>query len=201
MSQQPNDSHAPDAIEEDRPPIPDGAETINAAQIRTRALEELNPEQRIAVAHAPGPLLVIAPAGTGKTRVLTHRIAWLIGSGQVEPEAVLAITLTNKAAHEMVDRLRRLCGPVAERIHVGTFHATCARVLRAHPDLLDRSARFSIYDEADGRAVINKALRKSERARLTEKKVQREISLNKNQTLTVERYAAFATDEPSQIVA
>lgn len=201
MSLQSHDPNAPERVEEDRPPIPDGVETINAIQIRTRALEELNPEQRIAVTHEPTPLLVIAPAGTGKTTVLTHRIAWLIGSNQVEPEAVLAITLTNKAAHEMVDRLRRLCGPVAERIHIGTFHATCARVLRAHPDLIDRSARFTIYDELDGRAVIQKALTKAERARLTAKKVQKEISLNKNQTLTVERYAKFAADESSRIVA
>jgi DNA helicase-2/ATP-dependent DNA helicase PcrA len=195
------DPSAPDRVEEDRPPIPDVAETINAIQIRSRALEGLNPEQRIAVTHGPTPLLAIAPAGTGKTRVLTHRIAWQIGTGRVQPNEILAITLTNKAAHEMVDRLRRLCGPVAERIQIGTFHATCARVLRAYPDLIDRSARFTIYDELDGRAVIQRALTKAERARLTAKKVQREISLNKNQTLTVERYAKFAADEPSRIVA
>jgi DNA helicase-2/ATP-dependent DNA helicase PcrA len=202
VSQQPHASHAAEIrSEEDRPPIPDGGETINAAQIRTRALENLNAEQRIAVAHSPGPLLVIAPAGTGKTRVLTHRIAWLIGSGLVEPEGVLAITLTNKAAQEMVARLRRLCGPVAERIHIGTFHATCAHLLRAHPDLINRSSRFTIYDEANALAVINHTLLRTERALLKPKKVQREISLNKNQGLSIERYASFAGDEPSRIVA
>jgi DNA helicase-2/ATP-dependent DNA helicase PcrA len=199
VPQQPDALHAP--VEEDRPPIPDEGETINAAQIRTRALENLNPEQRAAVAHPPGPLLVIAPAGTGKTRVLTHRIAWLIGSGLVEPEGVLAITLTNKAAREMAARLHKLCGPVAERIHIGTFHATCARLLRAHPDLTGRSARFTVYDESDTLTAIKKTLLESERARLTPKQVLHEISLNKNQTLSIDRYASFAVDEPSQIVA
>jgi DNA helicase-2/ATP-dependent DNA helicase PcrA len=187
--------------EEDRPPIPDEGETITAAQTRTRALEDLNREQRVAVAHPPGSLLVIAPAGTGKTRVLTHRIAWLIGSGIVRPEEVLAITLTNKAAREMLDRARKMCGPVAERIDIGTFHATCARLLRSHPDLIDRSSHFTIYDESDALSVVNQTLRRAERARLKPKKVQREISLNKNQALSASRYASFATDEASRIVA
>ncbi len=201
MSKQTYDPSAPERVEEDRPPLPDVGETFNAIQIRTRALEGLNPEQRIAVTADPTPLLVIAPAGTGKTTVLTHRIGWLIGSNQVEPGSVLAITLTNKAALEMVGRLRVLCGPLADRIQVGTFHATCAGLLRAQPELIDRSARFTIYDELDGRAVINKALTKTERARLTAKKVQKEISLNKSQAVTVERYAEFASDVPSRIVA
>ena len=180
--------------------VADG-ETITLAQTRTRALEHLNREQRIAVTHPPGPLLVIAGAGTGKTRVVIHRIAWLVGSCVVRPEEVLAITLTNKAAREMTNRVRRLCGPVAERIHIATFHATCATVLRTHADLTDRSARFTIYDEANALAVVSRALSATERARLSPKQVQREISLNKNLALDIDRYETFANDDPSRIVA
>ncbi len=190
-----------DAVPTDAPVTDVAGEIINAAQTRSRALENLNPEQRIAVSHPPGPLLVLAGAGTGKTRVLTHRVAWLIGTGTARPEEVLAITLTNKAAREMIVRLRRLCGPVAERVHVGTFHATCARILRAHPDLVGRSSRFSIYDESDARQAITKTMLKAERATLTPKEVQREISLAKNQAMNAAQFARFSTDVASRIVA
>ena len=93
-------------------------------------LEGLNPSQREAVVHGDGPLLVIAGAGSGKTRVLTHRIAYLIEERDVSPFGLLAITFTNKAAAEMKTRVGALVGPVAEKMWVSTFHSACVRILR-----------------------------------------------------------------------
>ena len=164
-------------------------------------LEELNPQQRQAVTYPPQPLLVIASAGTGKTLVLTHRVAFHLLTGRASPEEILAITFTNKAAREMHARLRALCGPAAERINIGTFHATCARMLRAHPDRVGRSTRFSIYDSGDSRRVIERALSSADRAKLSASDVQREISAAKNQGVSVDAYDACAIDETSRIVA
>ncbi|MEZ5233311.1 MAG: UvrD-helicase domain-containing protein [Acidimicrobiales bacterium] len=111
-------------------------------------LEGLNPAQREAVTHDGGPLLVIAGAGSGKTRVLTHRIAHLIDNG-VSPFEILAITFTNKAAGEMKHRVGQLIGPVAEKMWVSTFHAACVRILRRDVKALGYPSSFSIYDQAD----------------------------------------------------
>jgi DNA helicase-2/ATP-dependent DNA helicase PcrA len=164
-------------------------------------LNDLNPQQRQAVIYPSQPLLVIAGAGSGKTTVLTHRIAFLLLTGRVRPEEILAITFTNKAAREMQTRLRKLCGSAAGRIDVGTFHATCARMLRDHAAKLDRSTRFSIYDNGDSRRVIERALSSADRAKLSASDVQREISANKNQGVSVEAYDACAVDPVSRIVA
>jgi DNA helicase II / ATP-dependent DNA helicase PcrA len=173
-----------------------------ATEERVRALiEELNVQQREAVTYPPEPLLVIAGAGTGKTRVLTHRVAYFLLTGQARPEEILAITFTNKAAREMLRRVRELCGPAAERIHIGTFHATCARLLRRHPELVGRSARFSIYDRGDALRVIERALTSADRAKLSVSEAQREISAAKNQGVSVESYDACAVDDISRIVA
>jgi len=139
------------------PPAVSQGQRANAAPKRRprkiKALRELNPEQEAAVTHPPGMILVIAGAGSGKTRVLTRRGAFLIDVRGVDPESLLFITLTNKAAREMVNRLHKLCGPAAERIHAGTFHSMCAGVLRIHAKLIGRTSQFSIYDkdEAKGR--------------------------------------------------
>src|SRR5438270_5580874 len=93
-------------------------------------LSGLNPVQREAVTHPRGPLLIVAGAGSGKTRVLTHRIAWLIRDQHVSPFQILAITFTNKAADEMKHRVAALVGPVAEKMWVSTFHSACVRILR-----------------------------------------------------------------------
>ena len=112
-------------------------------------LEGLNPAQHDAVIHRGGPMLVVAGAGSGKTRVLTHRIAHLIQQDNVSPFGILAITFTNKAAQEMKDRVARLVGPVAEKMWVSTFHSACVRILRRDAEQLGYPRAFSIYDQAD----------------------------------------------------
>src|SRR6201999_3207833 len=109
----------------------------------------LNPSQLEAVVHEGGPLLVIAGAGSGKTRVLTHRIAHLIERRRVSPFEILAITFTNKAADEMKSRVGRLVGPVAQRMWVSTFHSACVRILRRDATRLGYKGNFTIYDQAD----------------------------------------------------
>src|SRR5215469_3511966 len=121
---------------------------------------ELNEPQATAVAHAQGPLLVFAGAGSGKTRVITFRIANLLAELRVPPWRILAVTFTNKAAGEMRSRLERLCGPeLAKALWVGTFHATCAKLLRAHGAAVGLQPNFVIYDAADQRAVVARALK------------------------------------------
>ena len=122
---------------------------------------ELNPPQADAVAHVEGPLLVFAGAGSGKTRVITYRIANLVARERVAPWRILAVTFTNKAAGEMRHRLERpeMLGPVARDLWVGTFHATCAKFLRLFPEAIDRTKSFVIYDSTDQKAVVTRALR------------------------------------------
>ena len=125
------------------------------------SLPELNPPQADAVAHVQGPLLVFAGAGSGKTRVITYRIANLVARERVAPWRILAVTFTNKAAGEMRHRLERpdMLGPVARDLWVGTFHATCAKFLRLFPEAIDRTKSFVIYDTTDQKAVMTRALR------------------------------------------
>jgi len=123
-------------------------------------LEGLNPEQREAVETSEGPLLVLAGAGSGKTRVLTHRIAYLVSVCGIPSDGILAVTFTNKAAGEMRERVQRLLGPTAEGLWVATFHSTCARVLRRDIAHLGYSRGFVIYDEADGLGVVKDALKR-----------------------------------------
>jgi DNA helicase II / ATP-dependent DNA helicase PcrA len=112
-------------------------------------LDGLNPPQLAAVTHPDGPLLVVAGAGSGKTRVLTRRIAWLVREQGLSPFAILAITFTNKAADEMRHRVSELIGPVAQRMWVSTFHSACVRILRRDAAVLGYQQSFSIYDQAD----------------------------------------------------
>ncbi|MCB1285778.1 MAG: UvrD-helicase domain-containing protein, partial [Microthrixaceae bacterium] len=108
-------------------------------------LDGLNAAQYEAVTHQGGPLLVVAGAGSGKTRVLTHRIAWLIEEQRVSPFEILAITFTNKAAAEMKHRVASLIGPVADRMWVSTFHSACVRILRRDGGRLGYPSNFTIY--------------------------------------------------------
>ena len=117
-------------------------------------LEGLTAPQAASVVHRGGPLLIVAGAGSGKTRVLTRRIAHLIATGDAAPRQILAITFTNKAADEMRSRVSELVGPRAQRMWVSTFHSACVRILRAHGDRLGYKGSFTIYDDADSRRLV-----------------------------------------------
>ncbi len=125
-------------------------------------MEALNEEQREAVLHGEGPLLVFAGAGSGKTRVLTYRVAFLIAERKVPPSRILAVTFTNKAADEMRERIVNLVGPASRQVWIGTFHATAARILRQHGDRIGIDKNFTILDEEDQRALIREAMKEAE---------------------------------------
>ncbi len=129
------------------------------SRIKPISLDGLNPMQREAAEHVDGPLLVVAGAGSGKTRVLTHRIAHLISNHGVSPMNILAITFTNKAAGEMKHRVESLIGPVAKSMWVSTFHSACVRILRAHAERIGYPKTFSIYDQADAQRLTGYVIR------------------------------------------
>jgi DNA helicase-2/ATP-dependent DNA helicase PcrA len=145
-------------------------------------LEGLNPPQREAVTHGEGPLLILAGAGSGKTRVLTHRIAYLIHSGQARADEILAITFTNKAAQEMRERVQLLLGWSTRAMWVMTFHAACTRMLRADADKLGYTRQFTIYDQADSRRLVKRCIDELgvDPKRFTPAAVQSQISSAKN---------------------
>ena len=120
-------------------------------------LEGLNEPQREAVTHGEGPLLILAGAGSGKTRVLTHRIAFLIYTDQAQAGEILAITFTNKAASEMRARVEQLLGRGTRGMWLMTFHAACARILRAEAERLGYTRQFTIYDQADARRLAKRS--------------------------------------------
>src|SRR3954466_12769368 len=141
------------------------SESSNTATVeKTEPLAGLNPAQREAVLHFEGPMLVLAGAGSGKTRVLTTRIARLIEHHGVDPSRILAVTFTNKAAGEMRERIARLLGEEPTGMWCGTFHALGARLLRANAGLVGRTAAFTIYDEDDALNVVKRIM---ERHRLS----------------------------------
>jgi DNA helicase-2/ATP-dependent DNA helicase PcrA len=133
-------------------PIAPGADAIE------RLEADLNPAQRRAVEYGEGPLLVVAGAGSGKTRVLTRRIAFLLATGQARPSEILAITFTNKAAEEMRNRVAELVGGISRVMWVMTFHSSCARILRANAERLGYKKSFTIYDEADSLRMIKRCM-------------------------------------------
>jgi DNA helicase-2/ATP-dependent DNA helicase PcrA len=157
-------------------------------------LEGLNPVQWEAVTHTEGPLLIVAGAGSGKTRVLTHRIAHLIREHGVSPFEILAITFTNKAADEMKHRVGALVGPVAEKMWVSTFHAACVRMLRRDADRLGYPKQFTIYDQADANRLTGYVIRDLglDPKRFPPRSVHATISAAKNDNLSVEAYAERA---------
>ncbi|MDQ3469995.1 MAG: UvrD-helicase domain-containing protein, partial [Actinomycetota bacterium] len=157
------------------------------------ATDGLNPDQLDAVVHEGGPLLVVAGAGSGKTRVLTHRIAHLVHEG-VAPSRILAITFTNKAAEEMRQRVAALVGPVARTMWVSTFHSACVRMLRANADRLGYPRQFSIYDQADAVRLTGYVIRdlRLDAKRFTPRGVHATISRWKNELRDPETAVADA---------
>jgi DNA helicase-2/ATP-dependent DNA helicase PcrA len=160
----------------------------------TDLLAGLNPSQREAVTHPEGPLLIIAGAGSGKTRVLTHRIAWLIAERGVSPFEILAITFTNKAAGEMKSRVAGLVGPVAQRMWVSTFHSACVRILRRHAPQLGYRTGFTIYDEADAVRLTGYVIRdlNLDAKKFPPRSIHAHISTRKNELIGPEVAAAGA---------
>ena len=166
-------------------------------------LADLNPIQREAASAPDGPLLVVAGAGSGKTRVLTHRVAYLVAERKVSPFAILAITFTNKAAGEMKERVATLVGPVAHRMWVSTFHSACARILRREAGLLGYRSSFSIYDQADSVRLVDYVRRdlNLDPKRFPPRQLQARISALKNELVGPEEYAARAVAPPERKLA
>ncbi len=166
-------------------------------------LAGLNPAQREAVLHVDGPLLVVAGAGSGKTRVLTHRVAHLIRAHGVKPNEILAITFTNKAATEMRERLERILGRTARAIWILTFHAACGRILRREAERLGYRSSFTIYDQADQVRVVKACLEElgKDPKRFTPRGIHAQISNAKNQLVSPEEYTARVASFWDQTVA
>jgi DNA helicase-2/ATP-dependent DNA helicase PcrA len=166
-------------------------------------LADLNPAQREAVLATEGPLLVVAGAGSGKTRVLTYRVAHLINACGVKPNEILAITFTNKAAGEMRERLGDLLGPLANAIWILTFHAACGRILRREASRLGYRSNFTIYDSADQVRLTKACLEELERdpKRFVPRGIHAQISAAKNQLVTPAEYAERVASFYDQTVA
>jgi DNA helicase-2/ATP-dependent DNA helicase PcrA len=166
-------------------------------------LADLNAAQREAVLHTEGPLLVIAGAGSGKTRVLTYRVAHLISAVGVQPNEILAITFTNKAAGEMRARLEDLLPEVARRIWILTFHAACGRILRREAPRLGYRTNFTIYDQADQVRLVKQCLEELERdpKRFVPRGIHEQISTAKNQLVDPAEYRKRVESFYDQTVA
>ncbi|HYH90649.1 MAG TPA: UvrD-helicase domain-containing protein, partial [Solirubrobacteraceae bacterium] len=166
-------------------------------------LAGLNPPQRDAVVHGEGPLLILAGAGSGKTRVLTHRIAYLMRTGQARADEILAITFTNKAAQEMRERVELLVGRATRAMWVMTFHSACARMLRADAHRLGYTRQFTIYDAADQRRLIKRCLDDLDidSKRFTPRAMQAQISDAKNKLRAADDYRQLVGSYFEQTVA
>jgi DNA helicase-2/ATP-dependent DNA helicase PcrA len=174
-----------------------------AVQAPERYLSALNPAQREAVLHTEGPLLVVAGAGSGKTRVLTHRVTHLLSAAGAQPNEILAITFTNKAAAEMRSRVENMLGDVARRIWLMTFHAACGRILRREAARLGYKTNFTIYDSADQVRLVRSVLEELERdpKRFTPKGIHSQISAAKNQLIGPTEYRERVQSFYDQTVA
>ncbi|HEU5216196.1 MAG TPA: UvrD-helicase domain-containing protein [Gaiellaceae bacterium] len=166
-------------------------------------LADLNPAQREAVLHTEGPVLVVAGAGSGKTRVLTRRIAHLLGAVGVKPSEILAITFTNKAAAEMRERVEHLVGPPARAAWVMTFHSACGRILRREAQRLGYRSSFTIYDQADQIRLVKRCLEELERdpKRFTPRGIHSQISNAKNTLVGPAEYTERVASFYDQTVA
>lgn len=167
------------------------------------AIKRLNPQQRQAVEATDGPLLIMAGAGSGKTRVLTHRIAYLIATRKAAPWSILAITFTNKAAREMQERVSKLVGREGQDIWVSTFHSMCVRILRRDIERLGFTSNFSILDSTDQLSVIRNVMKHHniDPKKFEPKAVQAAISAAKNELITPQQYEQKAGDYFESLVA
>ncbi len=168
-----------------------------------RSFADLNPQQRTAVDYRGPALLIVAGAGSGKTRVLTHRIARLIENKEAWPSEILAITFTNKAASEMRERVERLLGQSAEGMWISTFHSACVRILRREAEHFGLTSGFTIYDSADSRTVIKRIIKdlRSDTLGFTVASVAGTISRLKNELADVDSYARQANfDDPREVM-
>ena len=166
-------------------------------------LDGLNPQQQQAVAHSGTPLLVVAGAGSGKTRVLTRRIAYIMARREIRPYEILAITFTNKAAGEMKERVADLVGPIARSMWVSTFHSSCVRMLRQEVERLGYSSSFTIYDSADSQKLISKVMESLnlDSKRYPARQFQHLISNAKNELQTPQDYLRQVSNQFETIVA
>jgi DNA helicase-2/ATP-dependent DNA helicase PcrA len=166
-------------------------------------LEGLNDQQRAAVVHDGGPLLIVAGAGSGKTRVLTHRIAYLLAERKVRPSQILAITFTNKAAGEMKERVEALVGPRSAAMWVMTFHSACVRILRREAKRLGFPSSYSIYDQADSRRLMALVCRELDLdpKRYNPRSFSNQVSNLKNELIDYESYAAKASTHLEKTLA
>jgi DNA helicase II / ATP-dependent DNA helicase PcrA len=182
---------------------PAGAPTEAGADRVERLLAGLNPPQRAAAEHVEGPMLVVAGAGSGKTRVLTHRIAYLLATGAARPGEILAITFTNKAAAEMRERVGELVGRSVRAMWVTTFHSSCARMLRADAERLGYSRSFTIYDQSDSLRMLKRVMRELgvDPKRYPARAIQNKISGAKNQLIDSDMYAETQGSVFEEVVA
>src|ERR1700674_577864 len=182
------------------PPVPGGVaavrylERVSSEPAPLALLTGLNPVQAEAVTHPGGPLLIVAGAGSGKTRVLTNRVAWLITEQGISPFEILAITFTNKAADEMRSRVAALVGPVAQRMWVSTFHSACVKILRRDAPRLGYKSSFTIYDQADAVRLVSYVLRdlNVDPKKFPPRTVHAIISAAKNDLVDFDTYSAKA---------
>jgi DNA helicase II / ATP-dependent DNA helicase PcrA len=182
---------------------PPAAPTEPGADRVERLLSGLNGPQREAAEHTGGPLLVLAGAGSGKTRVLTHRIAYLLATGEARPGEILAITFTNKAAAEMRERVGQLVGRSVRAMWVTTFHSACARMLRVDAERLGYSKGFTIYDQADSLRMLKRCLSELgvDPKRFPPRAVHAKISGAKNQLIDASAYAETQGSVFEEVVA
>ncbi|MDR1824637.1 MAG: UvrD-helicase domain-containing protein [Bifidobacteriaceae bacterium] len=175
---------------------PSGTAAAQAQAQADRLLDGLNAEQKAAVLHRGGPLLIVAGAGSGKTRVLTRRIAYLLATGQARSSEILAITFTNKAAAEMRERVEALVGPRAKAMWVSTFHSACVRILRREAAHLNLKSTFSIYDTQDSQRLLQLCANELalDTKRFTPKKLAHRISNLKNELIDYETYSSQVSE-------
>jgi DNA helicase-2/ATP-dependent DNA helicase PcrA len=192
-----------DDLLDDTPRPPDGPGRRTPGADPDALLEGLNPQQRAAVVHHGSPLLIVAGAGSGKTRVLTHRIAYLLAARDVHPGSILAITFTNKAAAEMKGRVASLVGPRAKAMWVSTFHSACVRILRHESKRLGFTSSFSIYDAADSQRLMTLVCRELDLdpKRYPPRAFLSRVSQAKNELVDHETFAARADEHIEQLIA